>query len=264
MADQRSEIRALIQQKYATAEKGDYFALLGVNRTASSSEVRKAYFDLVKKLHPDRLGQYGLAEMKTQAARLFHVLTQAYETLSDPKRRQEYASGQTTAATPEAGAMKATGVQNAEAAKIAFHKGSVMLNKRAYQEAEKFFAEATEARPDMARYWQSLGWAIFNNPKRPEDQRVENARKCFEKALDLDAEDAQTHYNVGLYWKAKGNPNRTKRALEKAIELKPDFIEAKRELRLLEMRQRKKKNTARQRKRTETSGIFARFFNKKK
>jgi Flp pilus assembly protein TadD len=124
-----------------------------------------------------------------------------------------------------------------EAAKIAFHKGSVMLGKRSFQEAETFFREATLTHPSVARYWQALGWAIFNHVEgRTEEQRLEDARKAYEKALELDEEDAQTHYNIGLYWKAKDDMKRTKRAMELAVEHKPNFIEAKRELRLMEMR----------------------------
>ena len=133
-----------------------------------------------------------------------------------------------------------------EAAKIAFHKGNVMLNKRGYKQAEEFFREATRENDSVARYWQSLGWAVFNNAgARDEDARLEEARRCYEKALEIDEEDGVTHYNVGLYWKARRKHSRSRRAMEKALAHKPDFVEAKREIRLMKMREAKAKQLKR-------------------
>lgn len=241
---QADKLRKRIEQKYALAEKGDYFGLLGIERSATGEEIRKAYFALVKDVHPDRVGQLGLDDVKGEASKLFQIITQAYNTLSDSKKREQYLSGQISAATPSNPMTRGPAAEaGVEAAKIAFHKGSVMLSKRAYQEAETYFREATLTHPSVARYWQALGWAIFNHVEgRTDDQRLDDARKAYEKALELDEEDAQTHYNIGLYWKAKGDHKRTKRAMELAVEHKPNFIEAKRELRLMEMRSGKGKS----------------------
>jgi tetratricopeptide (TPR) repeat protein len=209
--------------------------------------VRKAYFAMAKSLHPDRVGRLGLTELKPQATKLFQLVTEAYNTLSDPQRRKDYATGKTKAATPSASvaAQAVTASANVEAAKIAYHKGSVMMQKRAYGEAEQHFREATEANDKMARYWQSLGWAIFNNEEgRSDAQRLEAAKKAYEKALELDENDAQTHYSIGLYWKAQGDTKKMRKAMEKAVQGDPNNINAKRELRLLKMREDKDKGVA--------------------
>ncbi len=239
MAQQQTEeIRKLITTRGELAEKGDYFGVLGLPEGAPVADVRASYFALVKQLHPDRLGQIGLASMQKEAARLFHTMTQAHETLSDPKRREEYVQLRARGGGPMTATARVAAA-NEEAAKIAAHKGSVMMKKADFAEAENFFREACAARPDVARYWQSLGWAIFHNEERPEDNRLDEAARCYEKALQIDAEDAQTHYSVALLWKAKGEQTKARRALEKAIAAKADFIEAKRELRLMDMRSRK-------------------------
>lgn len=234
------EIQKILSDTYALAEKGDYYSLLAVAKSASSSDVRRAYFTLVKKIHPDRLPQHGLSDEIERASRLFQVITNAYETLSDKKRKAEYDAGKVQGLTPS-NPMQQTGASSSprgDAAKIAFHKGTVMLNKKAYAKAEEYLREAVDRDgEDNVRYWQALGWAVFcNEEARPDAQRLSAARECFEKALEKDDEDALTHYNIGLYWKAMENMNRCRQAMTKAVECKPNFVEAKRELRLMKMR----------------------------
>ncbi len=209
--------------------------------TSAPAEVKKAYFSLAKQVHPDRLGRIGLDDLRPQATRLFNVLTQAFDTLTDPKRLSEYKAGRLRAATPTRPAFRDASVNSDELAKISYHKGGVMMTKREWPDAERFYRQATNSAPDVARYWQSLGWAIISNTETRDDgKRLEEARKCYEKALELDETDPQTHYCVALYWKERSKTTRAKRALEKALECKPDFIEAKRELRLMEMRMKRK------------------------
>ena len=238
-SDQTKEVEKLINEKLAIAEKGDYYKLLGIGKDAGAAEVRRAYFSIVKRVHPDRLPKLGLSALSAQAGRLFQVLTEANDTLGDPQKKAEYDKGNLKGATPTNPSNQNAGQKNQiEMGKIAFHKGNVMLNKRAWTEAEKFLRDAVAVTDDNARYWQALGWAVFcNEDERTEKMRLENARECFEKALELNDEDSMTHYNIGLYWKAKGNMKRCKQAMKRAIECKSNFVEAKRELRLMKMRE---------------------------
>jgi len=64
--------------------KEDYYVLLGVNRDASDEEIKKSYRRLAMKHHPDRNAQDKEAEKK------FKAISEAYEVLSDPQKRQAY------------------------------------------------------------------------------------------------------------------------------------------------------------------------------
>ncbi len=61
----------------------DYYAILGVLRDASQEEIKRAYFDAAQRLHPDKNVAAGETE-------LFLEIQQAYEVLSNPKRRNLY------------------------------------------------------------------------------------------------------------------------------------------------------------------------------
>ncbi|MGY1733434.1 molecular chaperone DnaJ [Geodermatophilus sp. SYSU D01045] len=62
----------------------DYYAALGVSQGADAAEIKKAYRKLARDLHPDK------NPGNTQAEARFKEVSEAYDVLSDPKRRAEY------------------------------------------------------------------------------------------------------------------------------------------------------------------------------
>lgn len=64
--------------------KRDYYEILGVNRTADASELKKCYRKLALKYHPDRNAGDREAEEK------FKEAAEAYEVLNDPQKRSVY------------------------------------------------------------------------------------------------------------------------------------------------------------------------------
>jgi DnaJ-class molecular chaperone len=62
----------------------DYYALLGVAPGATTAQIKKAYRKLARQHHPD----HNLGD--PEAAARFQDITEAYETLTDPERREAY------------------------------------------------------------------------------------------------------------------------------------------------------------------------------
>src|SRR3982751_4330923 len=62
----------------------DYYESLGVSRTASDSEIKKAFRKLAREYHPD------VAKDKKKAEEKFKEINEAYEVLSDPAKRKKY------------------------------------------------------------------------------------------------------------------------------------------------------------------------------
>ena len=66
------------------AEKRDYYEVLGVEKNADDSAIKKAYRQLAKKYHPD-----ANPGDETAAAK-FREASEAYAVLSDPDKRKAY------------------------------------------------------------------------------------------------------------------------------------------------------------------------------
>lgn len=69
--------------------KRDYYEVLGVDKQASASDIKKAYRKIAIKYHPDRQGDKSDAEKK-EAEEKFKEAAEAYSVLSDDQKRQQY------------------------------------------------------------------------------------------------------------------------------------------------------------------------------
>jgi curved DNA-binding protein len=65
-------------------EYKDYYKMLGVSRTASADDIRKAFRKLAREYHPD------VAKNKATAENKFKEINEAYEVLGDPEKRKKY------------------------------------------------------------------------------------------------------------------------------------------------------------------------------
>ena len=83
-------LRARILSRKALSEEGDYFALLGVSRNATSYDIRRAYGSLKDEFDPARILTNETVDLRDDVELILEVLAEAFEILEDDLRRERY------------------------------------------------------------------------------------------------------------------------------------------------------------------------------
>jgi curved DNA-binding protein CbpA len=224
-----AELADSIEARHAGLSRDpDRFAVLGLSPDAGRDDVKRAFIELAKVFHPDRLPR-SLHLLHPKAARVFDAIREAQEFLLDDVRRSEHAARSRGGPAP---------VSDPAAAAEALVAGEMAMRKREYAQAEALFRQAHEADPRPSTL-AAAAWAIYMDPsRRSEGQR---ARTMMVDALKADPDCDRAHYQLGVIARVEGDIERAERHFREAVRSNPRHLEAAQELRLLEMRRRPKK-----------------------
>ncbi|HVO21212.1 MAG TPA: DnaJ domain-containing protein [Anaeromyxobacter sp.] len=200
------------------AKEPDLFARLGLSPGAGKEEVKQAFLSLARQFHPDRFAAPSLSDMAETVKDFFTAVNEAYETLSDDRRRNAYLAhhGEVSA-------------DRSEAAQIDFRKGDACLRTRDFVRARGFF-EAALRTDQRAEYKAALALAILSDPAARERER---ARALAEEALS-DPSCDRAAYVAGLLARDDRDDARAEKHFRAAVAANPRNAEAVRELRILE------------------------------
>lgn len=223
--------REAFMKDYAWMMGQDYFTLLGVSETASREQVRKAYYGLVKRYHPDRFFEQDvLVDLKDKVNALFQRISDAHETLVDEKAKADYVNNLNMTSKSSAATL-----EKVLEAENAYQKGLACLRSHKYRDAAKAFAEALAVRPNEAEYLLYQAWSSYKSaPKSAEV--IKAARKNLIRATELSPKLSTGHLYLGYICKDEGKEKEAQRHFERAILYNPRCTDALRELRLLSMR----------------------------
>lgn len=212
----------------------NHFEALGVSQNATPDEVSIAFVRAARRFHPDRLTSAGLQDLQPAAERILARINEASMVLGDAGRRAEYVASLT--AGPNAASASLPTVLEAE---NSFLKGEVFLKKGEYARAIECFTMATQGNPSEPQYKAYLAWTRFDDPRTRKETVVRDTLKVLEGVVAERPRFARGHYWVGLLWKFLNEPGKAERAFRLAVDVDASFIDASRELRLIEMRKSK-------------------------
>jgi len=197
----------------------NYYQILGLAAEASPEDVKKSYFRLARKFHPDLFGRDLASETKKKIDTLFSHITKAYQTLSDQAKKNEY-NGKLGAPSDED--KRRDLVKEAEKR---FRQGKFLFNQARYEEALVFLEQSVRLSRDKASYFLLLAMT----QTKLHIYRKE-AEKNFIRALKLEPWNAEAYAALGLLYKKEGLQIKAKKQFEKALQIDPDHRIAKKEL----------------------------------
>lgn len=183
---------------------GDYYQRLGVGPAASAGEIRQAYLRLAREKHPDRFAD---PAQKQSAQDEFQEITTAFNTLSNPRSRQEYDQERQRPPAPHT---------PEEQGRDAFARAQPLLQAGQLEEAVALLRAAVHHLPGEASHHAALGRALARLPGGARD-----AIQSLERASQIDPRDAGVFADLAAVLAAQGLRLRAQKAVAVAQRLAP-------------------------------------------
>lgn len=248
MAKDFQEVRREILEMYKRVQESNYYEILGVDEDADIAMVSSRFRDLARKWHVDRFSQYDLGAEKQKVQEIFQAINSAHKTLTNEEKRAEY----------DMEISDGPSINEILEAESHFRRGKSMLNSGSYKGAHEAFKTANEMKDDEPEYRAYMLYTEYLLiPKNDDGEARQRARaKEIFRALDEISMELQEKdwlltfmgsVSVGL-----GNRRQAEGLFQEALMANSRNTNAKRQLRLLRSRRRKK----------EKKGFFARLFGK--
>jgi tetratricopeptide (TPR) repeat protein len=200
--------------------RSDYYQILGVQHTANYNEIKNAYFNYAKKYHPDRIASAPDPEINEKANYVFAEINRAYETLSNPDKKNAYDSK----GYKEDNQVDST-QENLERARTLHRKAKSLYTLKKYWEASSLMDEAVHLDPNKASYFLLLGKCQMNVP-----QLRRLAAANLQKAIDLEHWNVDAFIAMGLLLISENQPLRAEGFFRKVLSINPDHAEARKKL----------------------------------
>lgn len=221
-AAELTELRALAE----AAKKQTLFEVLGLPQNADAGAVKLAYFKMAKLYHPDTIPPGASAEVAKLKADIFARVGDAYRRLGDDKSRAEYLEE-----LKSGGSGEGVDVQQILMAEELFQKGSIMVKAKKFADAVTMLNDAIKANPDEGEFYAWRGYAKYFAAA---DKKVGKAEADKDLQLSIKKNDrcAQAYYFIGHIAKLSGDNATAMKNFQKTIELRPDHVDAQREVRM--------------------------------
>jgi len=107
-----------------------------------------------------------------------------------------------------------------------FAGGHALLAEHRWVEADAFFAHMRQERPDSAVAMAGEGWARFNNPELPRDDRESDGLALMELAVQMDAGLADTHARLARVALRNGRKDEARARARLALRAAPRHADA--------------------------------------
>lgn len=219
-----------IKERINSIDGQNYYDMLGVPRDAPTDGIRKQYFTLAKRWHPDRVPAE-LAFVKADVDTIFQLLTLAHDTLTDEVKRGQYLrqvqdGGGTPAADRKLAAIVTAAMEQ--------QKAEVLMKRRDFAGAKALLERAMELNPDEPDLHASYAGCLLGLPDS--DALLPEVLRRTERALATTPTHDRAHYNRGLALRRIGREREALESFQRAAASNPKNIDAVREMRLAQMR----------------------------
>jgi CheY-like chemotaxis protein len=222
---------------------GTLYQLIGVTANSSAGEIKKGYYKLVRRFHPDR--HMGRSEWIGSLQRIMDALTTAYRTLCDEAARAQY-----DRQLAESGAF-AIGRGKSEkqvTAEDCLEKAKECLRAKNFAGSITWLRKCVEIAPGESKYHAMLARSLAAVPTYRPD-----AVRHYEQAIVLDPWNTSAYFQLGELFETMKLPWRAAPLYKKILDIDPDHTKARERLVAIEPNATAKQSS---------STLFGRVFRK--
>jgi tetratricopeptide (TPR) repeat protein len=198
--------RVLVIRAMRAVQTGDHYQVLGVARDASKKALKRSYFKLSKKFHPDRYYNKDTGTFGPWLATVFEAATTAWAVLGDDRKRALY-DGKSGAG--------GSGQTKEEHATELYQRASTEEGQGNYHNALKMFSGAARAHP-RPRYMRRAATCAIKAGK------LDEAETWARQALEERREDPS-------YYRVLADVLRAANRLDEALEILTEAAEIRTE-----------------------------------
>lgn len=222
------------RQLLELTQRGTYYQLLGVTSECPHSEVKKGYYALARKFHPD--SQVGYRESIAPLSGLMTIITEAYRTLANEEKRAAYDKS-----------LAAMGVFSIHREKTGtedsieewLKRASKCLHAKNFLGSIIWLRKCIEAAPEQALYHALLARSLGTLPHF-RNEAIEH----FRKAIDLDPWRAAVYVELAELYEEMRLRERARDVYFKLLEIDPAHAKACERLATLEAEEKDEKGSS--------------------
>ncbi|HYO64158.1 MAG TPA: DnaJ domain-containing protein [Pyrinomonadaceae bacterium] len=227
-AEAAPDPRAEMLELFKLAGGETHYQVLGITQQAAPAEIKRAYYALAKRFHPDRFRRDLGEPERARVDAAFAKISQAYEVLKDPAQRASYdlkvEAARTAAARAPTRASSAGANESPQyRAEDNFRQGVESLRFGNRLQAVMHFAEAARLMPREARYRAYYGHALAGDAGTRRQAESE-----LKAAVSLDADNASYRVMLAQVYRDLGMRLRAEGELQRALSVDPKSAEARR------------------------------------
>jgi tetratricopeptide (TPR) repeat protein/DNA-binding response OmpR family regulator len=212
-----------IRQAALQIVPGTHLHALGVDITATTDDVERAYTEVASRFHPDGFAEYEVGDLEDLLTAIQAKVTAAYRVLGNEEKRRGYLAF--LLLQFEISGARRPGIDLD--AEIALKRGEKALRARRLAEAITHFREAVDRNPKEPEYLSMLAFANLLDPVLPKGQRAEEAKRTAKRALALQLDHPRALSVMALAEDMRGNTADARRLALDALRVHPNNEVAK-------------------------------------
>lgn len=230
------DLRKSILKKYIQVHSHNYFEILEIPKTKDKKDIKQAFMKMAKIYHPDRYFHKLDEKCNDYVKEIFQKLNQVYHELLNNISETE----KDTVKAPPAASCSKEEQENERVARSEhfFEKGMTLYRQGDLEGAQRALVSAIQVSPKETEYHIQLG-LIFMEGSDAEPNQLDLAESAFSYAMNLSARDARPYFYLGCVYKVRNDFDRSEQMFCRALERNPKYIDAMREIRLINMRKKK-------------------------